>query len=72
MLLYHFFFFNFPARYLFYLVIWLYLGLCSQTECFYLLVLCVIREKDVDIAFAQDAIDEYKVLYFSPEVLIEL
>lgn len=24
--------------------------------------ICCIREKDIDIAFAQDAIDEYKVI----------
>lgn len=34
---------------------------CFKLGCLYL-NLCVIREKDVDITFAQDAIDEYKVL----------
>lgn len=30
-------------------------------ECLYWSLTCQLREKDVDIAFAQDAIDEYKV-----------
>lgn len=30
-------------------------------ECLYWSLMCQLREKDVDIAFAQEAIDEYKV-----------
>ena len=40
------------------------LDFCDKNECLYLLLEFEIREKDVDITFAQDAIDEYKVFFF--------
>lgn len=45
------------------LVLWCFFRFNCSNECLYFLVVCDYREKDVDIAFAQDAIDEFKVMW---------